>query len=289
MVKLKKMLDDYNTNKTAKKYGRTYEQQKYRNNLAKSLKDMKSHWNTWKELEVVLSQEQWRVEYADAFTANWRKMDNEMAKKLIEYWNRKWVKENLTKFKSLDDDVIKILWNEGRKYYLQRIYDEIKKDTFEFLWEDVLKDVFNYITPNELADMLIYIGNDRTRPYWQGDILAQNFEMFYWLDPLEYAKKLEEDYGNKYYFSARRTGGSELRNPISDLIRNCKTITPEFENYILSLTPNDSSFKHQLEDRKKHRPTANTLVIKRKSKDELLAEFIKKSKDVIWKTEKWEK
>jgi hypothetical protein len=39
MSKISKMVENYNTVKVAKKHGRTFNQQKYRNNLAKNLID----------------------------------------------------------------------------------------------------------------------------------------------------------------------------------------------------------------------------------------------------------
>ena len=43
MGKVKKMIEKFNTKKIAKEHGRTYEQQIYRNDLAKELRDKREN------------------------------------------------------------------------------------------------------------------------------------------------------------------------------------------------------------------------------------------------------
>lgn len=113
MAKINEMLNRYKTKKTAKKHWRSFEQQEYRDNLAKSLKDWKKEWKSKEELAEILWKEQWTVEYAEMMIDCWRTLDVELAKKLIDSWNKKFVLENIENFKN-HNEIAKILidsWN----------------------------------------------------------------------------------------------------------------------------------------------------------------------------------
>ncbi len=107
------MFSRYKTKKTAKKHWRNFEQQEYRDNLAKSLKDWKKEWKSKEELAEILWKEQWTVEYAEMMINCWRILGVELAKKLIDSWNKKFVLENIENFKN-HNEIAKILidsWN----------------------------------------------------------------------------------------------------------------------------------------------------------------------------------
>lgn len=107
------MLSRYKTKKTAKKHWRNFELQEYRDNLAKSLKDWKKEWKSKEELAEILWKEQWTVEYAEMMIDCWRTLDVELAKKLIDSWNKKFVLKNIENFKN-HNEIAKILidsWN----------------------------------------------------------------------------------------------------------------------------------------------------------------------------------
>lgn len=278
------MIEDFSTKKNAKKFWRPVEKQAYRDWVVRLLEEWKKSWKSKEELAKILSDERWKVEYAEAFTSTWRKMNKEMAEKLIQSWNRKYVKENLTKFKWLDNDVLKTLWMKWREYYLKLSKDRIKKDSCYL--DD---EIFNYVTPHELADIWAYTSNTWTYPYWQIDVLAYSFGSFPGLDPLEYAKKFERQVGRKHWYTIAST--RELRNPIFDLIRCCKTITPEFEEYIISLWPD---FEKELKERRSSGKSDGIEdewgKIVNISKEDLMVDFVKKCRDIIWEPEedKWE-
>jgi len=107
------MVDKYNTKRNAKKYWRSFEWQDYRDKLAKRLKDWKKGWKSKEELAEILWKEQWTVEYAEMMVNCWRTLDVELAKKLINSWNKKFVLENIENFKN-HNEIAKILidsWN----------------------------------------------------------------------------------------------------------------------------------------------------------------------------------
>lgn len=113
MAKINEMLSRYKTKKTAKKHWRSFEQQEYRDKLAKRLKDWRKEWKSKEELAEILWKEQWTVEYAEMMIDCWRTLDVELAKKLIDSWNKKFVLENIENFKN-HNEIAKILidsWN----------------------------------------------------------------------------------------------------------------------------------------------------------------------------------
>ena len=259
--------------------------QGYRNELANQLKDLRKSGESCDELLKVLSHEQWTVRYANSILARWRKIDKELAIKLIESWNRRYVEKNLTKIKVVDDVLLKRLWEAGREMYLSKVYDSIKNDSFSFIWDD---DIFKYITQHELADIMVYTSNYMTGRYWQIDKLAEYFYRFPSLDPLEYAKKIEAQVGRKYYFYAP-WAEMDLVNPIRELIFNCKEITPEFEKYIIFLW---RDFQYLLDKRREREQRNDTWKNAEKNteetfkmavdKSDLLSEYIKNSKSMLW-------
>lgn len=255
--------------------------QDYRNKLANQLKDLRKSGESCDELVKVLSHEQWTIRYANSILARWRKIDKELAIKLIESWNRRYVEKNLAKIKLVDDVLLKKLWEAGREMYLSKVYDSIKKDSFSFIWDD---DIFKYITQHELADIMVYTSNYMTGRYWQIDKLAEYFYRFPSLDPLEYAKKIEAQVGRRYDFYAP-WAEMNLVNPIRDLIFRCKEITPEFEKYIISLW---CDFQHRLNERRKNEQWMDTwkdteeAIRMSVDKNDLLLEYIRDSRSMLW-------
>ena len=285
MSKIKKMFEGLSTLRNAKKFGRPFEKQAFRDWVVRLLNEWKKSWKSDEELAKILSDEQWKIEYAEAFMATWRKMNKEMAEKLIQSWNRKYVEENLTKIKWVDDVLLKELWEAGREMYLSKVYDSIKEDSFSFIYDN---DIFKFITQHELADIMVYTSNYMTGRYGQIDKLAEYFYKFPLLDPLEYAKKIEAQVGRKYYFYAP-WAEMDLVNPIRELIFNCKEITPEFEKYIISLW---RDFQYLLDKRREREQRNDTWKNAEKNteetfkmavdKSDLLSEYIKSSKSMLW-------
>ena len=105
MSKISKMVEKYNKKRTAKKYGRTYEQQEYRNNLAKCLKEKRKQWTPWIELAKALTDEKKTFRYLDALGEG-RKAELEIAEGIIENWYSERLIEYLDKFKSSDHQQI---------------------------------------------------------------------------------------------------------------------------------------------------------------------------------------
>ena len=80
----KEFVEEYNKKKTAKKHGRSYMQQEYRNNLAKNLKDIRQFWDMWKDLaNILLDKEKWKMGYVSSLWEN-RESSKEPTKESIE-------------------------------------------------------------------------------------------------------------------------------------------------------------------------------------------------------------
>lgn len=113
MGKFNEMLSRYKAIRNAKKYWRSVEWQYYRDKLVKMIKDWKKEWKSKEELAEILWKEQWTVEYAEMMINCWRILGVELAKKLIDSWNKKFVLENIENFKN-HNEIAKILidsWN----------------------------------------------------------------------------------------------------------------------------------------------------------------------------------
>ena len=101
----------------AKRPQRTPEQQEYRDNLAKYLKEKREQWISWIELAKVLDEEKKTLRYLDALGEG-RKVDVEIAEKLIENWYSEYLIKYLDKFKWSDHQRIAEKMIENREWWL---------------------------------------------------------------------------------------------------------------------------------------------------------------------------
>ena len=128
----------------AKRPQRTPEQQEYRDNLAKQLKELRWQWDTWRELaKNLLEENKLSGEYIDAMW-NGRKYWKDIAKKLIEERGGRgawFVVEHIEEFKKSDyEEIIDILIKE-RKCEL------VAKNIDKFEWLDynmIIKKVIEW-------------------------------------------------------------------------------------------------------------------------------------------------
>lgn len=172
MSKFNKMVNTY---KTAKKNGRSYEQQEYRDNLAHDLRNLRQYGDTWKDLANALSEHEkldvgpkWNSKYLESLWKN-RKVWKDVAEKLIEDWNWATVIKYIDKFKWLDwEIVIKLIINWDWEKVANP--DVIKK--FEWLNKDVAKELINIVYERE-GYIPIPIGCEA---------VAFNIDKFEWLD-----------------------------------------------------------------------------------------------------------
>ena len=137
MTKISKMWENYNTKRTAKKHGRSFEQQEYRDKLAKRLKDWRKEWKSKEELAEILWKEQWTVEYAKMMINCWRDLGDDLANKLIDSWYWKRVKQNLSKFKQLNEKTINRI----------ETFEEIEKER-ERKRQQEIKELESHLSPD---------------------------------------------------------------------------------------------------------------------------------------------
>ena len=91
------MLAEYATKRVARKHGRTYEQEKYRKDLAETLRKMRVDWDA----HAFLAKEKMTEEYISSLLKD-RFLSMQMAYKLIQAWKGEYVVKYLDKFKWLD-------------------------------------------------------------------------------------------------------------------------------------------------------------------------------------------
>ena len=102
MGKFKRLVERYNTIKVAKKHGSTEEQERYRRDLAKTLKEMINSENVWKNWAYdMLKNEMMTEEYISSLWKD-RFLWKDTAMELIELWKWELVVKYLDKFKWLD-------------------------------------------------------------------------------------------------------------------------------------------------------------------------------------------
>lgn len=102
MEKIKKLFEKYSTIRIAKKHWRDEEQQKYRKDLAKTLNEMRSSDDTWKDLaHSTLQKEMMTEKYISSLWKD-RFLWKDVAMELIELWKWELVVKYLDKFKWLD-------------------------------------------------------------------------------------------------------------------------------------------------------------------------------------------
>lgn len=96
---------------------RTSEQQEYRDNLAKSLKEKRKQWISWIELAKALTDEKKTLRYLDTLGEG-RKAEVEIAEKIIEDWYSECLIKYLDKFKRSDHQLIAEKMIEKRQWWL---------------------------------------------------------------------------------------------------------------------------------------------------------------------------
>jgi len=148
MKKIKEMFEDYYTKKMAEKHGRTIEQQQYRNNLAKCLKEKRKQWISWIELAKVLADEKKTFRYLDALGEG-RKAEVEIAEGIIEDWYSERLIEYLDKFKRSDHQRIAEKMIENRKWWL----------VVEYL------EKFDWLNHEKIVEKLIKNGDSNSIAY----------------------------------------------------------------------------------------------------------------------------
>ena len=200
MAKINEMLSRYKTKKTAKKHWRSFEQQEYRDNLAKSLKDWKKEWKSKEELAEILWKEQWTVEYAEMMINCWRTLDVELAKKLIDSWNKKFVLENIENFKN-HNEIAKILidswnwvWVRNRLNQFNISDEKIKKELEEL---NKKKEEEEVVKKKELEEKL-----EKLKEIWEKFL---EFGIEYTIDKKSLLLNIKWDIkGNTFYVCYER-------------------------------------------------------------------------------------
>ena len=97
METIKKMLAEYATKRVAKRHGRTYEQEKYRKDLAETLRKMRVDWDA----HAFLAKEKMTEEYISSLWKD-RFLSRQIAYDLIQAWKGEYVVKYLDKFRWLD-------------------------------------------------------------------------------------------------------------------------------------------------------------------------------------------
>lgn len=169
-----KTKESINSRISSKKYWRTFEQQSYRDKLARTLKEKRKEWDK-EEMNRKLIHEMNGAENGGEYfksmqTLHGRKPTNALAKKLIkEYWIE-WIKivyNNLSEFSWLDKDIwIKIACFEfqgstpRRWCWIASVMEHIDK----FQWLDVNVLINEYVKRSK--EYLKKYYDDRIRNSW---------------------------------------------------------------------------------------------------------------------------
>lgn len=176
MPKFSEIIGEFNTKKRAKKYWRTYEQQEYRDKLAKALKKdrtLKKKQKTLKQKDIINKIEAWYPQKYILWELDKNRwlLDNEMIKEMIEVWYWWFIIKNLEKLKELDTSVVIKL---------------IEK----WLWVEVVMNLekFKWIKYEEIANKLIKI--------WHPEYVANNIEKFGKLNKNIAKKLIKKWYGD---------------------------------------------------------------------------------------------
>lgn len=166
MKKFREMFERNQTKKNCKKYGRSYQQQKYRDTLARELKKQRKKWDKWREIaKTLLEKGKWNSDYFYSFKGRIRGRD--VAESLIKY-NEDWCRYvacNLRRFRwLLSKEIAEILIDNGFGYL-------VAPNLSKFEWLDMK-------TAEKLID------------HWQWYSVLINFDKFEWLDGKKIAKKI---------------------------------------------------------------------------------------------------
>ena len=177
-----KIKESINTWISAKKQGRTYEQQKYRNDLAKNLKNTRAHGDAWKELAwTLLEKEKSGIRYVESFGED-KKAGKEIAIRLIKEWEWEYVGENIKKFKWVDHKEIAIeLINRAQWEYvgenIKKFECDHKEIAIELIKAEQWEDVGIYIDNFKCLDK--EVAKELTKA-WYGGVVLKHPEKF-WL------------------------------------------------------------------------------------------------------------
>jgi len=169
MKKNREMFERDQTKKNCKKYGRSYQQQKYRDTLARELKKQRKKWDKWREIvKTLLEKGKWNSDYFRSCGTRIR--GKEVAENLIKYdedWCRI-VACNLRRFRwLLSKEIAETLIDNGFGYL-------VAPNLSKFEWLDM-----------KTAEKLIDHG--------QWYFVLTNIDKFEWLDGKKIAKKMIKD------------------------------------------------------------------------------------------------
>lgn len=206
----------------AKRSQRTPEQQEYRDNLAKYLKEKRKQWISWMEFAKVLTDEKKTFRYLDALGEG-RKAEVEIAVEIIEDWYSELLIKYLDKFKRSDHQQIAEKMIENRKWwlvvkYLEKFdwlnHEKIVEKLIENWDENYLASHYENlnkfkISDPKLLDALLITGYARIPEYylencewlthkeiaerwanmWRYRSLATNLDKFEWLSKDDWLSK----------------------------------------------------------------------------------------------------
>ena len=166
MKKFRGVVEKYNTKKRAKKYGRPFHEQEYRDDLVRELKKQRKKWDKWRELaKTLLEKGKWNSDYFRSCGTRIR--GKEVAENLIKYdedWCRI-VACNLRRFRwLLSKEIAETLIDNGFGYL-------VAPNLSKFEWLD-MKTAEKLIDHREWYSVLI------------------NIDKFEWLDGKKIAKKI---------------------------------------------------------------------------------------------------
>lgn len=139
MKTIKEKLEKFSTERKAKKYWRSFEQQDFRDRIVRKINKEKKEWKSKEQLVKILEQEQWTVEYAENLISCWRILNKDLANKLIDSWNWEFVAKNIKSFKWVDHNAIaKKLIDSWNWHYVKRNlsnFESLTKENLKILEE----------------------------------------------------------------------------------------------------------------------------------------------------------
>lgn len=200
MKKIRQMVEQRQTEETAKKFGRTYQQQEFRDDLAENLKVSRKFWSVWRKVATILLKKwKWNPTY---FYSSWtRKAWKDVAESLVK--SKEWTRVlacNIRHFKWLDKKIAKKLIDCWYEF-------EVAKDLYRFEWLD-LTIAENLINTRQWWYVIKYmykfkwLDKEIAKKFIDSDsrefvIFLNNINIFEWLDE-EVAKKMTEKWYWEY-------------------------------------------------------------------------------------------
>lgn len=186
----KKIKESINSRISSKKYWRTFEQQSYRDELARNLKEMRKEWDKEGMNRLLVKEKDGHDSGYKYFksiqTSHGRKPSNALAKKLIkeEYW-KNWIimiLNNLSAFSWLDKDIwIKIACTDfGHYHWRWHWIIGVMKHIDKFQWLDVNMLINEYIKRfNETAKTYHY-RDEKEQEYNLRDMIGLWISKYKW-------------------------------------------------------------------------------------------------------------